>query len=396
MNNWDLYNMASNLVNTAVYNSLTSTETIDDNKVRNELRKTNYDMSNLTSYKNFLQSSCMLDFKTVSVKKKCPDSEFEIPTEDTVSRLMDYKYKKDQLKCMCKHHKLRYSGTNNELLSRVYSFLKLSKTATKIQKVFRGSLLRDCNYLRGPAFLKRSLCNNEQDFLTGDDMEKVDSDQFISYKAKDGFVYGFDMLSLNNLRLHAIESNPNLPINAIRNPYTRQPIPSAVFRKMRMIVRLSRVIYKKKIDIIIPKIELENHLLPLDQRVTKLFDEINSHGHYTCSEWLKDMDIQGLKRFIHELLDIWYYRAGLSGDVRYLVCPVDPFRNHVQITTWMSAQTEKALVLDRVVSILEPLIFSGVSSDMRSLGVIYTLQSLTLVSDEARTAMPWFFESVAH
>lgn len=49
--------------------------------------------------------------------------------------------------------------------------------------------------LRGSAFMDRSRCNNDEDFLTGDTMREVNVDQFVSYSALDGFVYGFDIVS---------------------------------------------------------------------------------------------------------------------------------------------------------------------------------------------------------
>ena len=45
--------------------------------------------------------------------------------------------------------------------------------------------------------------------------------------------------------------------------------------------------------------------------------------------------------------------------------------------------------------IIEFLVKSGHNNDNRALGAIYVLCALTLVSEDARTALPWLFQSVA-
>ena len=58
-------------------------------------------------------------------------------------------------------------------------------------------------------------------------------------------------------------------------------------------------------------------------------------------------------------------------------------------------QTNEAL-LKNSVRIIDFLVKSGRTIENRSLGAYYVLAALTLVSEDARTALPWLFQSVAH
>jgi hypothetical protein len=302
--------------------------------------------------------------------------------------LLSYKYKKDQLKTIAKKYKLRVSGTNNELLSRVYTYLKLSNDAIHLQKMFRGHLQRFSNQLRGPAFLKRGMCTNSSDFLTMEEMKDIPYSQFISYQDEDGFVYGFDILSLHNLKT-------NTPGNAIvENPYTRSSIKKEVFDKMKRLIKVMQRIYKVSLDVKIEKESEDN--IPMSERIARLFMEIDSHGHYSCSNWFTSLDKRNLIRYVSELADIWYYRASLTPETRFMICPHDPFRHLNIFIAMLMAEQNIEVIRDRVLSVMEALIKSGSTEQNRALGVLYVLQTLTLVNTNARESMPWLYEAVAY
>ena len=109
-----------------------------NNKILNR-RKRNYSSSRISEFIDIIKKNAMIDFKTVHpIKKKCTADMFVMPTVGDYSCLLCYKYKKEQLKDIARYHKLKISGTNQELLSRVYTHLKMSGIAIKIQCVFRG------------------------------------------------------------------------------------------------------------------------------------------------------------------------------------------------------------------------------------------------------------------
>ena len=91
------------------------------------------------------------------------------------------------------------TGNKKELISRIYAFLLLSNSVVKIQKIIRGCLQRKYTKYHGPALKNRLLCTNNFDFLSMEQLTEIPKEQFFSFKDGDGFIYGFDILSLHNL-----------------------------------------------------------------------------------------------------------------------------------------------------------------------------------------------------
>lgn len=354
----------------------------------NMKRVKNYDASRLEDFLETIKQKAMSDFKLIQPKKKCPESDFHIPTYSDYSILLSYKLSKDQLRRISREYKLRVTGTNKDLLTRIYVHLKMSRVAIKIQCVFRGFLQRYCNSLRGPAFLSRSLCTNNQDFLTMESIQTIDHQQFVSYSDKDNFVYGFDVLSLYNLKQNTTRGEE------VKNPYNRCEIPAQVFTDVKRLIKIMKRVYKSPLDIEIEK-EDENNL-SVSERITRVFMEMDSHGHYTCQSWLTNLDRSGLIRFIQELADIWFYRASLTPEIRYSISPRDPLRHYAIYINMIRLEQDLDNLREHVVHVIESMVFSGVDQSARSLGILYVLQALTLVSQSARQTMPWLYEAVAY
>ena len=74
------------------------------------------------------------------------------------------------------------TGTKNDLIDRIYCHFHFSSFIVKIQKIFRGKLQRSFwKDMRGPAYLNRSLCVNETDFLSMEEIKDIPINQFFSY-----------------------------------------------------------------------------------------------------------------------------------------------------------------------------------------------------------------------
>lgn len=307
-----------------------------------------------------------------------------IPTMNTISLLTSGKYSAPQLKQMAKHYKLRVTGTKLELLHRVFCFLYLSKHIIKIQTMMRNRMVRKYNQLHGPAYLNRSLCTNSSDFISMEPLSEIQFHQFISYRDKDGFIYGFDICSLYNL----IKSDVD-----IKNPYTRTCIPKEVLKNLKQVIRISRI-FKYTINLSLEddtdKVSEEK---VIELRALKLFQFIDSLGNYSNMNWFISLNRSQLTRYIIEMMDIWNYRAQLSTQTKRQICPDarGPFR-HLSIQYILSEPNiwnVKKVVLEA----MEKLIVHGIDKDNQSLGAFYVLGALTLVSQEAATAMPWLFHS---
>jgi hypothetical protein len=307
----------------------------------------------------------------------------------TYEQLKTEKYKMDELRKLCMQYKVSRAGNKDEITKRLYDYCKSSIVPLKIQKVVRGFLHRKLIKLRGPAFKKRNICTNETDFFTMDEMHEIPYEQFYSYKDMDGFVYGFNILSLHNL----ISKEGD----ATKNPYNRNSINADIKQDIRRIVKLSAIL-KTPIDIVI-KQEVMDPRKRMEMRIFELFQTMNSYGNYANTEWFTDMSRLEHIRFARELYDIWNYRAQLNNQKKYEICPPhgNPFLGTPYFTNAASNIALVNLGIDVLirfnVQIIENLVKSAVDIDNKTLGSFYVLTALTLVSQPAREAMPWLYEA---
>ena len=352
----------------------------------------NFDKKNKPS--SFSMDEYMISISTKSekmlpvVKKtiKISDDNIIIPTINNYNDITNYNYNVSQLKSIAKNYKLKISGNKNELMSRIFTFLYLSSYIIKIQKVFRGRIVKKYIYLHGPAATKRNLCTNSTDFVTMDNLEEIDFNQFISYKDEDGFIYGFDITSLFNLFSKNGSNN--------KNPYNRNKIPDIILKNIKTLLRLSKIL---KIKIVL---DLEDETPSISEekvvelRALSLFQNIDSLGNYSNCNWFLSLNRNQIIRFVRELADIWSYRAQLSVETKRAICPPngDPFRNLNMSLIHISQNFN--IVRRIVLEVLEKLVNSGVDKDSKSLGAYYVLGALTLVNQDAATSLPWLFQSL--
>ena len=312
------------------------------------------------------------------------DENFFCPYYDQYNLLVDNNYKVKHLKDICRKYKLKVSGNKNELMFRIYNFLRLSKYSYIIQKMCRKYLIKKYNNARGPAHIKRDLCVNKTDFLTMDDFKSLPYNQFISFIDENNQIYGFNIQSLYIY----INKNRNNPTN----PYNRQIFPKTLIHNINFILRMAKINGEK----IITKIEQPKSISfakQLELQALALFQEIDNLGNYTDPQWFNNLGRIGLIRFIRELADIWAYRAQLTNEVKREICPPvgDPFRTlNIHLLPNFSRETLKK----RALVIIENLVKRGINETSKALGANYVLCALTLVSGAAANSLPWLYQSV--
>jgi hypothetical protein len=319
-------------------------------------------------------------------KTKINDDDIIIPNIKNYNEILKHNYNINQLKSFAKHYKLKTSGNKSEVLSRIYSFLLLSSHIIKIQKKFRGLLVKKYKKLHGPAVINRKLCTNNSDFITMEPIEEINFHQFISYEDKDNFIYGFDIISLHNLYFKCGKE--------IKNPYNRTMIPNSVFNNIKSILRLSRIL---KIHINLHYEDDSTNISnekAIELRCLSLFQNIDALGNYSNPQWFLSLNRNQTIKFIRELNDIWNYRAQLSNEIKKDICHPsgDPFR-HLSIP-YIHTEENMYNVKKVVLEVLEKFVNSGVDKDSKSLGAYYVLSALTLVNEDAASALPWLFNSV--
>ena len=330
--------------------------------------------------------------KMPALKKqiKITDENITIPTITNYRDIAVYNYSLSQLKMIAKEYKLKITGNKKQMMSRIYFYLYLSSQIVSIQKIFRGFLVRKYNEYHGPAVKARNICTNTDDFVTMESLDNIDYHQFISYKDTDGFVYGFDIISLHNLFLKSRDKEE------VRNPYNRNLIPSDIIKKIKSIIRISRIL---KININLhyeddtQNVSIEK---AIDLRCLSLFQTIDSLGNYSNPQWFLSLNRQQLIKFIRELCDIWNYRAQLANETKRSICPPhgDPFRTlSIQ---YIYNETNIYNVRKVILEVLEKFVNNGITNDNKSLGAYYVLGALTLVNSDAASSLPWLYQSFCH
>ena len=338
-------------------------------------------------YMDIITKRAMKSLPEVKKALKVTDDCISIPTIKNYDNLTKYNYNIAQLKIIAKHYKLKISGNKPQLSLRIFSYLYFSLYAIKIQKIFRGMLVKKYKLVHGPAAMNRKICNNAHDFITMEPVEEINFHQFLSYKDLDGFIYGFDIISLHNLFLKSKDNDQ------IKNPYNRNIIPETAIKNIKSVIRLSRIL----------KIHVNLHYEDDSQNVSTeksvelrtlaLFQNIDALGNYSNPQWFLSLDKNKMIKMVRELIEIWNYRAQLTNEIKRGICPPngDPFRNlSIQ---YIHTEANITNVRKVILEILEKLVNSGTDKDNKALGAYYVLGCLTLVNTEAATSLPWLFQS---
>jgi hypothetical protein len=362
-------------------------------------------------------------------KKNCIDS-YHITYHDYITKKKDlYKLKAPILKSSCRQHKLKVSGKKSILIARLDELFTKIKYAIIIQKYIR---MRQCYIYytnRGPGSVQRNLCNNNSDFITMEPLNEINFEYFFSYRDDANFIYGFNIVSLMNLikNKHKFE-----------NPYNRSIFPDSVkkriirlynntcivdnsFRKQNDIfsnketsVYTNRVINRNRISsvdnynptfdrVILLTRDLNNRLeylrhmrsLQVNERVDRLFTEIDNLGNYTNNSWFNNLSHMQYVRFYRTLYDVWCYRGQIPFALKKKICPFhDPFVGIFNRTIYRNSitleQIKKACLI-----VMENLIYSSVDVECRKISALHVLSCLTVISPPARNAIPWLYESIA-
>ena len=342
-------------------------------------------INNTVNKKNKLTKS-----KPLKDKNLKPMKEKDMLIQPKINEYATFKSKKyslADLKLICKHYKQKSSGTKEQLVEVIYKFLHGSYNAEIIQRTWKKYCVKVYNKLHGPARKNRKLCVNETDFFTMDPISEISYRQFFSFKDTDDMIYGFDLLSLHNLIVKSGKTTTN--------PYNRNIIKTNIKNDIKKLIKFGSFI-NEKLDIDIE--DVNTNLDPkkvMELRIKSLFQEIDSLGNYTNSEWFSSLDRVGIIRFIRELYDIWEYRAHLSPVIKMEICP--PTGNPFFGLNMMELPLLAIEVLQLIsVNFMENIIKNGINRESKCLGCNYVLCAITLVNPQAAQALPWLYYSVSH
>ena len=335
------------------------------------------------------------------------------------------KYKIPALKSAVKTNNLPVSGTKKVLIDRLLVHFNRIKYTIIIQTHFRGWIVRQSFKLRGPAIKNRTICVNDTDFITMEPIIEIEHEYFFSYTDKNKFTYGFNIVSLVQM------FNKQ---NQKCNPYNREKFDTPIINNIVTLYNLNRIIYpgfsnvnrahitgqrqvhhiarantrrrNVNIPVVLPNSNytlesqtrfiriLELRQLSVDQRIQNLFMEIDQLGNYTQSEWFHNLDMRNYIRLYRAFYDVWNYRSQMPRDVKLQIYPYgNPFDDILPRNIYQN-ELNIEQIKNACLTVFENMVYAGVDDEHRKLGTLHALSALTMVSIDARHALPWLYEAV--
>ena len=345
-------------------------------------------------------------------------------------------YKIPELKEAAKKYRLHISGTKPLLIARLSLYFNQMRKSIIVQRFFRGWMVRQLIRLRGPAIKNRSICVNDTDFVSMEPLNEIDSLYFFSYTDSKKFTYGFNILSL----IQMIKTQ-----NQKYNPYNREKLDQTVIEKIISLYNVTKILYPEF------KNETENAMRPapvrnnhlshrprvinnniapvhygggnnhtttlryqhasvesrnllirileirsntIEHRVQNLFMTIDQLGNYTQSYWFSNLDVRQYNRLFRAFDEVWNYRSQLSADVKSKICQFNGAFDGVLLRSGDGYNYDN--LKNMCLTVFENMVYSGIDEEHRKLGTFHALSALTLVSHDARNALPWLYESIAY
>jgi len=268
---------------------------------------------------------------------------------------------------------------------KIRSYEKHIDSINLIQKNFRQKRSFNENKYKGLAFYNRSICQNEEDFYTFENIKDIDDLYFFSYKDIDNFTWWFDIRTFKLL----FDKNPS----KTTNPYNRQDIPKVVVD--RYLKRLKQMI-NKKINISFEEEKSLNEDQIYDLKVLEIFqkiDMLNVAAGGTNISWFKNLNLFQMKEYYKNLEDIWNYRAELSPTKQMEIVPNTQLFKIPVKTIYQFNDTDKRKLQNIILNEIDTLISSSPIDANKNLGCYYVLIAFTEVSNECANALPWLVNS---
>ena len=323
----------------------------------------------------------------LEIDKKVSDIDFYILSFFEYENVLKFNYNVKQLKEICKNYKLKVSGNKKELINRIYLFLKNSFFATKIQATVRKFFCKLSISLRGPALFNKNISTNDSDFCTLDKIKDISFYEFVSWRENQG-IFSSNIYSLKQL----FKSSKDKPLN----PYNRNPLSNELLNNVKRIIKLNLIFgIKEKKNSNNPRvIQITNELI--NNKIMDICLRIDQLGNYTDINWFKLLSRRQIMKFFNVLYDIWNYRAQIPENIKREICAPHgrPFLN-INLNYNYLCTGNLLDIKYNLCKTIDNFINKGINEDTCSLGAMYVLSALTLVSESAAIALPWLYQSVA-
>ena len=286
------------------------------------------------------------------------------------------------LKAELRARNVRFKANSNKrqmyrlLFDRLYSFAHddldaLDKAVLKITRVYKGWKVRHSLCLHGPAALNVSICNNEVDPITMDDLKDIPRTDLFSFTDIDGKVYGFDVQAFWKWFQAGNEYNP-----FTRNLMSDQ-VKARLFDSWQDSCKYAGPAASPAA------------IVNTQERAFDIFHSIYLlTGNFVDEAWFMDLDRIGLLRMYRCLHDIWICQTDMPHQERLSFSPAHaPIMS--QLIDVCFRRLYKFQKLQQVLlSEFELLLKNPQNKQDKCTSALWILVALTMVSRSAAYHLP--------
>lgn len=283
-------------------------------------------------------------------------------------------------------HKLRktciHFGINFDENEIEKSFYDLKKTVDAIISPyvsFTDQLISIQKTFRMWNIFRRNKSNNKEDCGTLESIYDIPIEYYIDYQDSDGFIYAFDIRTIE-----IINKNEKSV-----NPYTQKQFTRNFLDKLKQ--------KTEKIQKTNGEIKYDSPKLTDEQRyhqfLIRVFQKYDMIGQYTDILWFEQLDLEQLKIFYKNANDMFSYRAQLSDDIKKKIVKDGKFFHNFLNNMHSFRSKHKRLLQFEILREMERIVDEGEDKEYKTLGVNLILTVLVELSQAAAVALPHLVQS---
>ena len=258
----------------------------------------------------------------------------------------------------------------------------ISKINTLKQRISRY-IKEKREKIYGPGFANKDLCKNREDVFSAEPIGEIPDMFFFSIKDSYGSIFFFDIRTFKKL----VDKNSDNPFN--REPFTEESINLYQARCEHMNKHGISLLYPEEEEYLknlTPEEKLKHKLMDIFGEI----DRLNVIASGTRLEWFTNLNIIQLKKLYRVLEDVWNYRAELSQEKKLEIVPQNNM--FVNSVNYIFQLTSKIQIQNLILNEMEKLVKSSPSEEHRHTGAYYVLISLTEISYQCATDLPWLIQ----
>tara|TARA_B100000575_G_C23137730_1_gene661347 strand:- start:1660 stop:2676 length:1017 start_codon:yes stop_codon:yes gene_type:complete len=250
------------------------------------------------------------------------------------------------------------------------------KTIIILQAYLRRYIVLSNIYYRTITCYCRHLVSNQTDCTSLENITDISIGEYFGYKDQSNIYWGFNISTFKEL----LQFNFN-------NPYNTIAFSDGVKERFNKLLSL----YEKNSTVKIPCEVVKDPYVKLQQKCVEIFQIMDGLKQYTQCRWFLDLNLHQLKELYKQVEDIWNYRINLSPQEKCKY--VTDGKLFIYNNNYIQKINSKLKLANIILDNFKRLVTEGQTVEDRTTGSLWILSGLTIVSNDARNALPWLFQS---